>query len=98
MPYTKQTWADWDDDLTREENIAAGALITAEKLDHLEDGVAAAAAAADEPGPQGEAGASVTAIALELAVDGDGAVAGGTGIATLTDGSTVDIAVSITTQ
>lgn len=93
MAYTPNTWKDGD-------------VITADKLNALEQGVGAAkdgatgaTGAKGDPGtngkdgatgPAGEAGVSITALAL--ATDADGKVTGGT--ATLSDKTTVAVTVT----
>lgn len=39
MAYEKQTWIPYDDNKTEEQNIQAGAVVTAERINHLEDGL-----------------------------------------------------------
>jgi hypothetical protein len=39
MAYEKQTWVPYDDNKTEEENIQAGAVVTAEKMNYLETGL-----------------------------------------------------------
>ncbi|QXJ59411.1 hypothetical protein J9537_01070 [Enterococcus raffinosus] len=43
MAYEKQTWISYDDNKTEEENIETGAVVTAERMNHIEDGVEAQA-------------------------------------------------------
>ena len=43
MAYEKQNWLPYDDNKTEEENIEAGAVVTAERMNHIEDGVEAQA-------------------------------------------------------
>lgn len=88
MAYSKQTWKTGDD-------------ITADKLNHLEDGIASVETT---PGPKGadgkdgakgsngtngKDGASLTKIVLTKGEDGE--ITGGTG--TLSDGNTIPITV-----
>lgn len=40
MLYEKQNWISYDDNKTEEENIQAGAVVTAERMNHLENGIA----------------------------------------------------------
>jgi hypothetical protein len=87
MAYTKNVWADGD-------------VITADKLNNIENGIGDVPAGAKgdpgekgdtgEKGDPGEAGQSIKAIALKK--DADGNVTGGT--ATLSDDSTLDITVT----
>lgn len=39
MSYEKQTWVPYDDNLSEEENINAGAIVTAERMNYLEGGL-----------------------------------------------------------
>lgn len=39
MAYEKQTWISYDDNKTEEQNIKDGAVVTAERINHLEDGL-----------------------------------------------------------
>lgn len=41
MAYEKQTWISYDDNKTEEQNIKDGAVVTAERMNHIEDGVEA---------------------------------------------------------
>ncbi|MGF2162395.1 hypothetical protein ACQUE0_22290, partial [Enterococcus avium] len=43
MAYEKQTWISYDDNKTEEQNIKDGAVVTAERMNHIEDGVEAQA-------------------------------------------------------
>lgn len=43
MVYEKQTWISYDDNKTEEQNIKDGAVVTAERMNHIEDGVEAQA-------------------------------------------------------
>ena len=43
MAYEKQNWLPYDDNKTEEENIETGAVVTAERMNHIEDGVEAQA-------------------------------------------------------
>ncbi|MFT8409895.1 MAG: phosphoenolpyruvate synthase [Schleiferilactobacillus perolens] len=71
MAYVKTDWK-------------AGDLITSEKLNNLENGVAA-----EQVGPAGKDGVNITG--LELTTDSGGKVTGGT--ATLSDGKTIAVTV-----
>lgn len=42
MKYLKQDWSNYDDDLTIQDNIANGGVATVERLEHMEEGIAAA--------------------------------------------------------
>lgn len=94
MAYTKQTWGTYkyDESKSFADNLAAAdkanALVTVEKIQHIEQGIADKQAKGD-PGTPGKAGASIKAIALTK--DENGLITGGK--ATLTDNSTVDITV-----
>lgn len=85
MTYSKQTWKTGDE-------------ITADKLNHLEDGLASIELTPGPQGPQGtkgtngtngKDGASLTKIVLTKGEDGE--ITGGTG--TLSDGNTIPITV-----
>ena len=39
MAYEKQTWIPYDDNKTEEQNIQNGAVVTAERINHLETGL-----------------------------------------------------------
>ncbi|MGM0238525.1 hypothetical protein [Enterococcus sp. AZ103] len=39
MAYTKQTWKQYDDNKTEEQNIQDGAVVTAERMNHIEEGI-----------------------------------------------------------
>lgn len=39
MSYEKQNWVPYDDNLSEEENINVGAVVTAERMNHLESGI-----------------------------------------------------------
>lgn len=39
MAYTKQTWKQYDDNKTEEQNIQDGAVVTSERMNHIEDGI-----------------------------------------------------------
>ncbi|KRK40897.1 hypothetical protein [Loigolactobacillus bifermentans] len=90
MAYTPNEWKDGD-------------VITAAKLNALEQGVSAAkdgaTGAKGDPGTDGKDGATgatgTSVTALALATDADGKVTGGT--ATMSDGSTVAITISTAT-
>lgn len=43
MAYEKQTWISYDDNKTEEQNVKDGAVVTAERMNHIEDGVEAQA-------------------------------------------------------
>lgn len=43
MAYEKQTWVSYDDNKTEEQNIQNGAVVTAERMNHIENGVEAQA-------------------------------------------------------
>lgn len=43
MAYEKQNWISYDDNKTEEQNIQDGAVVTAERMNHIEDGVEAQA-------------------------------------------------------
>lgn len=39
MAYVKQKWVEYDENLSEQENIEAGAVVTSNKLNHIEEGV-----------------------------------------------------------
>lgn len=107
MAYTKQTWGTYkyDESKTLAENIAAAdkanALVTVDKIKHIEDGIADKAEKGDpgapgkpgdkgDPGEPGGKGIGVKSIAL--VTDADGKVTSGT--LTTTDNKTSDITVT----
>lgn len=49
MSYEKQTWVPYDDNLSEEENINAGAIVTAERMNYLEGGLQQHTEDADNP-------------------------------------------------
>lgn len=51
--YNKQTWVKYNAELSREENIANGGVVTADRMNHIEEGIANIELT---PGPQGEKG------------------------------------------
>lgn len=62
MAYEKQEWGayEWDDSLSREENLQAAreanALITTEKMEHIEEGIESIELTPGPEGPQGPQG------------------------------------------
>ncbi|MFT9153350.1 MAG: hypothetical protein ABF456_07855, partial [Lacticaseibacillus paracasei] len=42
MTYQKQTWQSYDENQTESENKANGGVITADRMNHIEDGIGAA--------------------------------------------------------
>lgn len=62
MAYEKQEWGayEWDDSLSREENLQAAreanALITTEKMEHIEDGIENIELTPGPEGPEGPQG------------------------------------------
>lgn len=56
MAYIKQTWKTYNKSLSKEENIANGGVITAERMNHIEEGIANIEATSGVQGPQGEKG------------------------------------------
>jgi hypothetical protein len=104
MAYEKQTWGTYtyDESKTLAENIAAAkaanALVTTDKIKHIEDGIAN-----EQVGPQGEAGApgknGSDAKQIKSGVineDKSGIVTGIT--VTFTDNTTVDFSVNKATE
>lgn len=102
MAYTKQTWGtyQYDESKSLAENItaaeAANALVTVDKIKHIEDGIAneqvgpaGKDGATGTKGADGKAGASIKSI--KLTKDEGGLITGGT--ATLTDNTTAAITV-----
>ena len=39
MVYTKQSWVEYDENLSEQQNIEVGAVVTSNKLNHMESGI-----------------------------------------------------------
>ncbi|WP_270333108.1 hypothetical protein [Ligilactobacillus acidipiscis] len=95
MAYEKQTWGtyQYDESKSLAENITAAetanALVTTDKIKHIEDGIAEIELTPGPKGADGKAGASIKSI--KLTKDEGGLITGGT--ATLTDNTTAPITV-----
>lgn len=63
MANVKNIWANWDDAKSDEENIAAGALLDAEKMINIEDRIDVAQETEATPGPKGDPGEAATVTA-----------------------------------
>ena len=60
MSYIKQMWHDYDELLSKEDNIVNGGVLTAERLNYMENGIEAANNNIGPQGPKGEDGKNAT--------------------------------------